>query len=228
MAEEAIQNTRANPSEVFKLAGQSLPPELFDLVRRNLSLADVGPMRQTASAVADVTIDKHLCRDVTIDFNLTEDSTDEDVANFEAQTLFNVQDLMRECKRINENIKRLSVNFVDEGTPEEFFNYVDDSTVLDRILTNAEELFIPYLDLNTTSVARRVFGNLSILLKLYPNLTFVVGLLVLRVHTGRNFKYRDRVVIERLTCAKDITTEDIIALTSNPVQSIVYSGQNEE
>lgn len=226
-AEEAIQNTQAYASEVFKLAGQSLPPELFDLMQRNLNLNDVGLVRQTAAAVADLPIHKQLCNNIDIDFNLNDDSTAADDLKFEAQARSKIENLSRECERVNEIIKRVSINLVDEGDADHFIDYANESEAMARILASVEEIFVPGLHVGTPRKARSVFGSLSSLFKTYPRLHVFIGILFLSVRPIATSKYRDRLHIQKLTHTQDITAEDVGKLTSHPVQSMVLAGQNQ-
>jgi hypothetical protein len=227
MAAEAIENTQARSSAVFKLAGQSLPPELFAEMQRNLNLNDVGLMRQTAAAVADLPIDKQMCSNFIIEFNLNDESTAEDHMEFNRKLMADSKNLQRECKRINENIKRVSINLVDEGDPEHFVERVAGSSAMANILAHADELFLPELSVTTRDKEISIFGNMGFVLRDSPRLKFIVGLLYLRVRPSAPFRYRDQLYIQKLTCAQDITADDVLALTSHPVQSTVYLGQNQ-
>ena len=228
MAEDAIQNTQAHSSEVFKLAGQSLPPELFELMQRNLNLNDVGLVRQTAAAVADLPINnKQLCNNINIDFNLNDDSTAADDLKFEAHALSKIENLSRECERVNETIKKVSINLVDEGDADHFIDYANESEAMARILASVEEIFVPGLSVGTPRKARSVFGSLSSLFKTYPRLHVFIGILFLSVRPIATSKYRGRLHIQKLTHTQDITAEDVLALTSHPVQSMVLVGQNQ-
>lgn len=226
-AEEAIQNTQAHASEVFKLAGQSLPPELFDLMQRNLNLNDVGLVRQTAAAVADLPINKQLCNNFKIDFGLNSESTAEDYMEFNRKLMADSKNLQRECERINESIKRVSINLVDEGDPEHFVERIAGSSAMASILAYTDELFLPELSVTTQDKELSIFASMGFVLRDFPRLKFIVGLLYLRVRPSAPFRYRDQLYIQKITCVQDITADDVLALTSHPVQSIFYLGQNQ-
>jgi hypothetical protein len=220
MAAEAIQRNRApHLSDVLALGG--MPPEILDTIQSNFSFEDTGHVRQTTSALADLPVHKQLCAHVQIDFNLNEDSTAEEYEAFEEETFSKIKHIQRECERIDETIKRVSINPVlEQGDVNHFIDYVNDSDVLKLLLGNTEELFVPDLSITSQAMARSVFESLANLLETFPDLKFIVDRLYITVRPAENFVYPERVYVKRLTCGQGTTAADAQTFTSHPVESV--------
>lgn len=207
---------RYGVSQPFKLAGNEMPPELFNLVRSNFGLEDVGNVRQTTSSAADFPFDERACSTIRIDFNLNDGSTLEELLDFEARTQLLVQNMTRECNRAMHPIKRLVVNMTRNGDYEFFFQYALNSQTIQDLLATIEELEFVKLQLH-----RDLVRELDNLLGSFRQLIVRTNRLFLSVRSDQmpEFRFRDRLFINHVTCSSQTMLGDVRALTSNPIES---------
>lgn len=193
-----------------------MPPELFNLVRSNFGLEDVGNVRQTTSSAADFPFDERACSTIRIDFNLNDGSTLEELLDFEARTQLLVQNMTRECNRAMHPIKRLVVNMTRNGDYEFFFQYALNSQTIQDLLATIEELEFVKLQLH-----RDLVRELDNLLGSFRQLIVRTNRLFLSVRSDQmpEFRFRDRLFINHVTCSSQTMLGDVRALTSNPIES---------
>jgi hypothetical protein len=215
-APSAEKRAESQASQVFKLAGQELPPELFALVSGNLDLYDTAKARITAKAAENLALNEHVCKTMQIDFDLHRDSSAEARRNFESRTFPLVRNLLKECGRAGQKIKQVVINPVGESDTVTFFDYVVESQLLSELMIHADELVFTNLDLSREAVS----GPRN-LLRWYPNLKLIVQRLFMtfRAEEIERFEYKDRVFVHNVRCSPRSQPDDVLAITSNPVQS---------
>jgi hypothetical protein len=205
---------RPQSMQPFKLAGQELDPDLFDMVRSNFDLADVSVVRQTAASAASFPFDERVCDTLRIEFNLHDGSTLEELGDFEARTIAFVQNMMRECARAKHQIKHVVVDVGRGGDDEFFFQYALNLPIVQELLAQAQELEFVRLQLS-----RDLIAALDELLGAFPRLHVRVGKLFLYSRADQ-FTFPDRVHISHVKCSSQTRLDDVRALTTNPIGSI--------
>ena len=208
---------RPQLSQPFKLAGEDLDPDLFDLVRSNFGLADVGLLRQTAAAASEFPFDARACSTVRIDFNVNDGSTLDELRDFEARTNALVQNMMRECVRANHPIKRAVVDVGRGGDDEFFFQYALNLPIMQELLGHIEELEFVKLQL-----FRDLITALDDLLGAFPRLHVRVQKLFVYVRRDQipPFRFPERMHIVHAKCSSQTRLDDVRALTTNPIGSV--------
>jgi hypothetical protein len=204
------------PSEVIRLSGRELPPELLDLVNSNFDVKDIAQARRAAKGTEFLPLNEHVCGSITLDFQLYADSSQLDVQTFQARTLPQVRYLLRECNRAGKTVKQVIVNPIGDGDPAYFFAYAGSWHWTEQLMMQAEELVFTQLVLSRANI-----GSLQSFLGRFVRLKLVVQKLFMwfRANEMGPFDYRDRVYVRRAVCRAQSRPGDVRALTSNPVES---------